>query len=53
MTSNAERETTVVKGKTESVVRIWTKYPVRREKARQRHTGDVRKTQFRRRGGIL
>ena len=27
MTSNAERETTVVKGKTESVVRIWTNIP--------------------------
>ena len=27
MTSNAERETTAVKGKTESVVRIWTNIP--------------------------
>lgn len=34
MTSNAERETTVVKGKTESVVRIWT-LGVRRTDARK------------------
>lgn len=27
MTSNAERETTAVKGKTESVVRVWTNIP--------------------------
>ena len=27
MTSNLERETTAVKGKTESVVRIWTNIP--------------------------
>ena len=34
MTSNAERETTAVKGKTESVVRIWT-LGVRRTDARK------------------